>query len=120
MTSSAITPAEWKEIEGYLQHTNCKIDETGMIWMHDADGNVKGAMHPRTFLDIRREEANSLGARAAETNRMLDQNFKDECDAFVESFEPLTQEDIRAFRDAGIPLMSEAGFEALKKQLRGC
>jgi hypothetical protein len=31
----------------------------------------------------------------------------------------LSVADIRAFLDAGVPFMSEAGFEALKKQLRG-
>ena len=118
--SDPLTQAEWKEIESYLlECPHCKIDEAGMIWWQ-VDDVIRGGMHPRTFLDIMREEADGLGTRAMETNRILDQNFKDECDAFVESFEPLTQDDIRAFRDAGIPLMSEAGFEALKKQLRGC
>ena len=120
MTSSIITPAEWKEIEGYLlERPQCKIDETGVIWFQ-VDDVIRGGMHPRMFLDICRDEIKNLCERAVETNRILDQNFKNECDSFVESFESLTREDIRAFRDAGIPLMSEAGFEALKKQLRGC
>lgn len=56
MTSNALTPAEWKEIEGYLKdRPQCKIDETGVIWMHNADGQVTGALHPRTFLDMARE-----------------------------------------------------------------
>ncbi len=118
--SDPLTQAEWKEIESYLlECPHCRIDEAGMIWWQ-VDDVIRGGMHPRTFLDICRDEIKNLCERAVETNRILDQNFKNECDSFVESFESLTREDIRASRDAGIPLMSEAGFEALKKQLRGC
>ena len=118
--SDPLTQAEWKEIEGYLlERPQCTTDEGGAIWIKQSNHGLS-CVHPRTFLDIMREEANSLGARAAETNRILDENFKNECDSFVESFEPLTSDDIRGFKNAGIPFMSEAGFEALKKQLRGC
>ena len=110
MTTNAITPAEWKEIEGYLlERPQCKIDETGVIWFQ-VDDVIRGGMHPRLFLDICREE---LFQSAFDIDR------SEKMDMAMQG-KQLSTADIRAFRDAGIPLTSEAGFEALKKQLRGC
>jgi hypothetical protein len=54
-----ITKAEWKEIEDYLPQTRCKMDQTGVIWMMNDEGEPFGAMHPRTFLDMCRDPEGS-------------------------------------------------------------
>lgn len=90
MSANQLTVDEWHEIAGYLiERPQCGIDENGAIWL-DSSNHGLTCMHPRMFLDICREPK-----------------------------EQLTVADIRAFKNAGIPLMSEAGFEMLKKQLNG-
>ena len=55
--SEPISDAEWREIEGYLKATpQARIDVNGSVWWTDASGALRGCMHPRLFLDIKREE----------------------------------------------------------------
>ena len=101
MTNSAITPAEWKEIEGYLlERPQCSIDETGAIWLRSSNHGLT-CMHPRTFLDICRDPSGS-GYREPIQN--------------VASV--VYQDDLAIVEDLG-PCLTVAGIRAIKKQLMG-